>query len=98
MKSNFSVTVMPPAKRSFLDILALAETDEDEDAMILAMEKASLLIQSDAANIGEPVYDLKQMKMRVCRILVPPLYVEYGVHFTKPIAFIRRVVLLRKPS
>ena len=49
---------MPPAKRSFLDILALAETDEDEDAMILAMEKASLLIQSDAANIGEPVYDL----------------------------------------
>ena len=98
MKSYFTTTVMPPAKRNFLDILAFAETDEDEDAINFAMEKAHQLIQSDAANVGEPLYDLKQMKMRVCRILVAQLYVEYGFNFSKPIAFIRRVVLLRKPS
>ena len=98
MNTNHTVTFMPLAEENYLKILDWAKSEAIEDSISFAMKQAVELIRSDAVNAGEPVYNLKQMKMRVCRILVPPLYVEYGVHFTKPLAFIRRVVLLRKPS
>ena len=94
---KYLVTCLPTAQEQYLAIQRAAESSEFALSIRKALQDTLTSLGKDAANVGEPLYDLKQMKMRVCRILVPPLYVEYGVHFTKPIAFIRRVVLLRKP-
>jgi hypothetical protein len=91
----FVVKSIPLAERQYLDILAGATTHSASKAIRDAMTEAASRILHDARSCGEPLFDLPRMKMTVCRILVPPLYVEFGVHHVELSAVIRRVVLLR---
>lgn len=51
-------------------------------------------LRSNPRAFGEPLYDLRHIRMQIWRGLVPPLYVEYGVHEVRPLVVIRRVVWL----
>lgn len=89
---------MPSAGQEYHRLLQTASHPEYSLAIRQAMNAALHSIASDAFEAGEPLYDLKQMKMRICRIVCPPLYIEYGVHISEPKAFIRRVTLIRRPA
>ena len=98
MNNDFSIEALHIAEKSFYEILESARDGQWEDAVYAAMERALKIIRKDAWHAGEPLYDLKKIKMQICRIVSQPLYVEYGVHISKQQAVIRRVVLLRKPD
>jgi hypothetical protein len=91
-------TVMPPAKADLARLVQMADRSESGVEIRYAIFRTFQLLKQDALEAGEPLYDLKMMKMRICRIVSPPLYIEYGVHIAEPKAFIRRVTLIRKPA
>jgi hypothetical protein len=55
-------------------------------------------LERDPIEFGEPMYELRAMKMEVRKAAVAPVYVEYGVHKDEPLVVIRRVRWLGNPS
>ena len=94
----YKITVMPPAKSRSGQTCSNGCRSESGIEIRHAIFRTFQLLKQDALEAGEPLYDLKMMKMRICRIVSPPLYIEYGVHISEPKAFIRRVTLIRKPA
>lgn len=94
----FQITVMPQAELEYHRLLQTASYPEIALAIRQAMKTALHAVARDAFEAGEPQYDLKKMNMRICRIVSPPLYIEYGVHISERKAFFRRVTLIRKPA
>lgn len=63
-----------------------------------AMRRAQDRLRAAAHEIGEPLYRLRHMKMMVLRLIVPPMYIEYGIHDDQPVVIIRRVAGLTEPG
>jgi hypothetical protein len=55
-------------------------------------------LQSHPREAGEPLYELNKMRVQVRRIGWNPLYVEYGVHYDKPLVVVRHVGWLAGPE
>ena len=56
------------------------------------MKAAIRLVRSSARSIGEPFYNLSAMKMTLISLMVPPLYVIYGVHDDQNVVIVQRVI------
>ena len=56
------------------------------------MKAAIRLVRSSARSIGEPLYHLSAMKMTMMSLMVPPLYVIYGVHDDQNVVIVQRVI------
>jgi hypothetical protein len=57
-----------------------------------AMLQAIGRLETSARSIGEPLYHLKQMKMTMMSLTVPPLYITYGVHDDQNVVVIHRIL------
>lgn len=56
------------------------------------MKAAIRLVRSSARSIGEPLYNLSAMKMTMMSLMVPQLYVIYGVHDDQNVVIVQRVI------
>jgi hypothetical protein len=48
-------------------------------------------LKSEPFTLGEPLYDLRAIRIHVRRVALNPLYLEYGVHFDHPFVVVRFV-------
>ncbi|HEY2786225.1 MAG TPA: hypothetical protein VGJ05_14760 [Fimbriiglobus sp.] len=55
-------------------------------------------LQNNPRELGEPLYELRKMKVQVRRVGLNPLYVEFGVHNQNPIVIIRHIGWLALPE
>jgi hypothetical protein len=51
-------------------------------------------LHSDPRIFGDLHFSMKEMKLDVYTRVVPPLVVHYGVHRTKDIVFVRKIMAL----
>lgn len=91
---RFNVELLGIAREQYLGIAARAEVAGAGAAVRAAMRAIWSRLEHDPRGFGEPLYDLRKMRMQVLRGTVPPLYVEYGVHDDTPLVVIRRIVWL----
>jgi hypothetical protein len=68
-----------------------AETAErgEGQRFISAFRKIINRLQTDPLIFGEPLYRLPALRLLVRQATVAPLVVDYAVHETKPLVFIR---------
>jgi hypothetical protein len=63
-------------------------------AFVSAFRQIVARLQRDPVNFGEPLYRLPALRLLVCQGAIHPLVVDYAVHETLPLVFIRGVTLL----
>jgi hypothetical protein len=91
---RYTVEMLGRARDEYLDILRRADAVDRGSDVSDAYRNVLSRLASDPRGFGEPLYDLRKMRMQVLRGTVPPLYVEYGVHDDTPLVVIRRIVWL----
>lgn len=94
----FSFGMTELAKRQLGDIAKEAVEIGRQTEIPIALTRAIRLLQVQARECGDPVYDLRKMNVQVRRLICPPLVFEYGVHTINPDVIVRRVTWLRLPN
>jgi hypothetical protein len=51
-------------------------------------------LEIDPDDVGEPLYRLKVMRMRVCHVIVRPLVMDFAISEDSPMVFIKGVRML----
>ena len=93
----YRVSAAGPAGDQLLAIITEATARGADAAVLAAIRRVRSRLRGDPRRYGEPRYTLREMRLQVFSMVVPPLYVEYGVHEEQPVVFIRRVVYIPAP-
>ena len=92
--TEYSVDVTGNANAELMAITRDAKDDgrgqEIEEAFLAILDK----LKFGPVIFGEPLYRVQKMGMTIRCSVIMPLYSEYGVHETRPVVVIRRVVVL----
>jgi len=64
--------------------------------MLTALRRIYERLEQDPDSIGEPLYRLPGLRMRVRTVVVAPLVVDYAVSEDRPLVFIKLVRLLSR--
>ena len=79
------------AREQFLALVRSARHTGREDEFADALETVLARLAREPFRAGEPLYELKKMRMQVRQMVAPPLYIEYGVHHHAAIVLIRHI-------
>lgn len=92
--SEYSIGVTGNANAELLAITRDAKDDSRGDRVEEAYVAILARLKFDPVTFGEPLYRVQKMSMTIRCAVIMPLYLEYGVHDTRPVVVIRRVVAL----
>jgi hypothetical protein len=88
--------------RAFLRLQRQATKQGRGKELLAAARQIYERLRKDPNELGEPLYRLPLLRLRVRCVAVRPLYVDFGVYEDRPIVFIKAVKLFeqkpQKPS
>jgi len=91
---EYSIGVTGNANAELLAITRDAKDDGRGEKVEEAYVAILARLRFGPVAFGEPLYRVQKMGMTIRCAVIMPLYVEYGVHDTRPVVVIRRVVAL----
>ncbi len=50
-------------------------------------------LQTDADEMGEPIFDLRHAAPQVRKVIAPPVALHYGVHRVQPVVFVQKIAV-----
>jgi hypothetical protein len=59
------------------------------EAFIESLRAISLRLETDPRDFGEPLFELRKLRIQVRLASIFPLFVDYGVHWTEITVFVR---------
>ena len=95
MAGSYRVVSSAPVNAQLRAIGRAAVYTGHVDQVARAARQISQLLAHAPLGVGDPMYRLRGMKLRVRHIVVPPLYVEYGVHDSEPVVYLRFIASIR---
>jgi len=64
------------------------------DKVVATLSQIYERLQQDPSTLGEPLYRLSALRLEVRTCVVRPIVVNFAVHETKPLVFIKGIRLL----
>jgi hypothetical protein len=71
-----------------------AERRGQGKAFLVSFRKIITALQNNPNKVGEPLYRLSGLRLRVRSVVVAPLVIHFGVNEDHPIVFIKSATLL----
>jgi len=96
--NGFRVTFTGLAREQFLAAVSDARDEERADALMQSMGILLQKLADDARDCGEPMYQVRSMRMMIRRAALVPIYIVYGVHQSRPEVVINRVIGMSEPD
>jgi len=84
----FQVELVKKAKD---ELTAIVTNSQRKQELAAALKRIVRQLEADARSVGEPIYLLKHAELQVRLTVVGPVAVEFAVHTSKPVVFIRGI-------
>ena len=91
-EGHYQIEFTGLAKEQLKSIVRRAVKTDRPARFAAAMRHLLEQLALNPTEIGEPICRLASMKMHIRRVALAPIYLEYGIHFTKPLVIVRRVI------
>ena len=92
---EFRIASSQKLNHEFEELCAQAESDRRG---LFALETAQEImrnLQKDATTVGEPLYNLKHLKLQMRLVLVFPWSIHFAVDEARRIVYLSRIALMR---
>lgn len=58
--------------------------------VLLAGQEVHEALRSDPVGFGDPIFHFRELHLQILTRCRSPIFLEYGVHETQPVVFVRR--------
>lgn len=86
--AHYEVSISGAVRQRLQELKEVAEAQGNGPAFVEAFKAIVRRLQTDPNEFGEPTNELNEARLTKRIGIIPPLAVDYGVHWSRPVVFL----------